>query len=125
MGYVSTAAFISFVAFIGLLGSWASDPNADPAERRVLATTAYSLGGATAINSLCAVIAAQFGLVEPVGSESAACAPYGIVSAPIIARMHLFNTGGYGEAEWSYVYGTPARATRMVENAVCKALGKC
>ena len=125
MGYVLTAAFVAFVGVIWMFGTWAGDATVDPAARHVLATATYSLGGAAAINTLCTVLAAKYRLVEPAGSESEACIPYSIVAVPVIARVHIFNTGGYVNGEWSYVWNTPSRTSRYVEEAVCKALGRC
>src|SRR5689334_9209175 len=99
MGFKSIALLILYGISFGLLYTWSVDPNVDPAERHVLTTTVYSIGGSTALNTVCAILAYNYGLVEPAGSETEACIPYSIAAAAVIARMHMYATGGYTDAE--------------------------
>ncbi|KAH8886517.1 hypothetical protein GQ53DRAFT_750542 [Thozetella sp. PMI_491] len=113
MGYIGSALTYAWIIFLGFLSMWANDMSIPVADRHVLTTSVYSLGGATMVNTACVLIGAQYNLVEPAGAEMEACVPYTLATAGVIARIYMWSTGGFREEEWAYVKSTPYRAFRL------------
>lgn len=113
--------FLLFLMVLGLakLNSYTKSPQITPTQSQVLKTITYSLGGGLLMNTVCGIVAPSLDPDIPSSDSFMSCSPFGLAGSLIIARVHIFTTGGWKFEHWWYVNQLP----RIAENGIRGALG--
>jgi hypothetical protein len=101
------------------LNTYTQSPHLTPAESHVLKTITYGVGSGVLINTVCAMAAPAIDPEIPASDSFTSCAPFGLAGSLIVARVHVFTTGGWGAEQWWYLNQLP----KIAENAFRDLLG--
>lgn len=121
MQLLTYAVVVALAIAVGLLNTWAQNPDASAAEKTVLSTALYTVASGAVANGVCAAIARGTRAVEA-GDEMGACSPYGFVGAGVAARLHLYWISGYGPAEYEYLRSAPLKTANSLRDGLDRAL---
>lgn len=97
-------------------------------EHRVATTAVYTAGSASFTHGVCEIMLYRLGYdklrTEPQQSSPRPrplCLPYAVTVATVVARAHVYFTGGYGDAEWKVIQNLPAYAKQLIEDWALRA----